>query len=347
MTTTAAARRERIVEFTAGDGLKCNLIHVTGDRPATKGPVVLVHGAGVRANIFRAPVQQTVVDYLIDNGYDVWLENWRASIDLAPNKWTLDQAALYDHPQAVKTIVRETGAAEVKAIIHCQGSTSFMMSAIAGLVPEVKVIVSNAVSLHTVVPKNAEPKLKFGMPAIKRLTDFLNPQWGRHAPTPVARLVDRLVRMTHRECDNGVCKHASFIYGAGHPTLWRHENLNDETHNWLSDEFAAVPLVFFEQMAACVEHGNLKSVEGHRELPEDFAKVAPRTEARMAFITGEKNDCFLPESQVRSFEHFERYRKSYHSLHIFPEYGHLDVFMGKNAWRDTFPAILNELDTPH
>ena len=58
--------------------------------------------------------------------------------------------------------MRETGATDVKAIIHCQGSTSFMMSAIAGLVPQVKTIVSNAVSLHTVVPKDGEGKLKYG-----------------------------------------------------------------------------------------------------------------------------------------------------------------------------------------
>ena len=40
----------------------------------------------------------------------------------------------------------------MKAVIHCQGSTSFTMSAVAGLVPEVKTIVTNAVSLHPVVP---------------------------------------------------------------------------------------------------------------------------------------------------------------------------------------------------
>jgi pimeloyl-ACP methyl ester carboxylesterase len=340
----ATQARERIVEFTAGDGFRCNLIHVTGEHPASRGPVVLVHGAGVRANIFRAPVRTTIVDYLIDRGYDVWLENWRASIDFAPNKWTLDQAAVFDHPEAIKTVVRETGATEVKAIIHCQGSTSFMMSAIAGLVPQVKTIVSNAVSLHTVVPKDGEGKLKYGMPMIGRITDYLNPQWGRHAPTPPARLVRMLVNMTHHECDNGVCKHASFIYGAGHPTLWRHENLNDETHNWLSDEFAEVPLTFFQQMAACVDHGSLKAVEGHAALPEDFAAVSPKTDARIAFVTGEQNACFVPESQVRSFDHFNRQRPGHHSLRVFPGYGHLDVFMGKDAARDTFPVIAEELE---
>jgi hypothetical protein len=129
--------------------------------------------------------------------------------------------------------------------------------------------------------------------------------------------------------------------------LWRHENLNDETHAWLSDEFAAVSVAFFEQMATCVESGNLKGVDGHRELPADFAKVVPQTDARVAFISGEQNACFLPESQVRSFNHFDKHRTGFHSLHLFPEYGHLDVFMGKNAWRDTFPVILEELEKPH
>ncbi len=129
--------REDVVPFRARDGFQCNLVHVQGETAPHKGPVLLVHGAGVRANIFRAPVKTTIVDYLIANGYDVWLENWRASIDLPPNTWTLDQAALYDHPEAVKTVVEQTGWDEIKALIHCQGSTSFMMSAVAGLVPQV------------------------------------------------------------------------------------------------------------------------------------------------------------------------------------------------------------------
>ncbi len=72
---------ERVVEFTAGDGLRCNVINVRGTS-AAKGPVLLVHGAGVRANIFRAPSGRNLVDLLVDEGWDVWLENWRASIEI-------------------------------------------------------------------------------------------------------------------------------------------------------------------------------------------------------------------------------------------------------------------------
>jgi len=335
---------ERVVPFRAGDGLSCNLIQVRGTQPPRKGPVLLVHGAGVRANLFRAPAPTTIVDYLLQQGYDVWLENWRASIDLPPNPWTLDQAALYDHPEAVKTIVKETGCDEVKAVIHCQGSTSFMMSALAGLVPNVTTIVSNAVSLHTVVPPWSVFKLNVLVPMMGLLTDYLNPQWGLAAPTLAAKIVSLITALTHHECDNAVCKQVSLTYGAGFPALWRHENLNDATHEWLKHEFAHVPVRFFRQMKHCVKRGHLVAVEGMKELPEDFAAQPPQTDARFAFFAGKMNHCFSPESQARTFEFLSGYRKNYHSLHILPDYGHLDVFWGMNAARDTFPLIGAELD---
>jgi pimeloyl-ACP methyl ester carboxylesterase len=338
---------ERIVPFVAGDGLPCNLIHVRGQREPRRGPVVLVHGAGVRANVFRPPVETTLVDLLIENGYDVWLENWRASIDLPPNPWTLDQAALYDHPEAVRTVVQQTGAKQVKAVIHCQGSTSFMMSAVSGLLPQVTTIVSNAVSLHPVVPTFSQFKLRFTLPILRLLTDELNPRWGLEAPNLPAKLVSLLVALTHHECDNAVCKQVSFTYGSGFPALWRHENLNEATHEWLKEEFASVPLTFFAQMARCVEKGSLVAVEEKNGLPHDFAAGPPRTDARITLLAGERNRCFLPESQVRTFEYLRPYLGDRCALHLLPDYGHLDVFLGRTAARDTFPIILSALEEPN
>jgi hypothetical protein len=335
---------ERLVPFRSGDGFDCNLLHVRGPNPSSKGPVLLVHGAGVRANIFRAPVRTTVVDYLLEQGYDVWLENWRGSIDLKPNPWTLDQAAAYDHPHAVKVVVKETGWQEIKAVIHCQGSTSFMMSALAGLVPEVKTIVSNAVSLHTVVPSFSKLKLYYALPFISLVTPYLNPQWGVNAPTVAAKMISLMVAIAHHECNNPVCKQVSFTYGSGFPALWSHENLNEVTHEWLKQEFAKVPITFFRQMAHCVRRGHLVSVEGKKELPQDFTAQPPMTDARFAFFAGINNLCFLPESQKQTYAFFNSHRKNYHSLHLIPNYGHLDIFMGQNAAKDVFPVIAAELD---
>ena len=340
----AATSRDRVVPFTAGDGMQLNLIHVTTDRAPTKGPVLLVHGAGVRANIFRAPVRTTLVDLLLEAGYDVWMENWRASIDFPANQWTLDQAAVHDHPAAVAKVVEETGASEVRAVIHCQGSTSFMMSAVAGLVPQVSTVVSNAVSLHPVVPSVAGLKHKVAVPATAMLTPYLNPQWGLNPRSLLEKTLVGLVKATHHECDNIVCRFASFTYGVGFPTLWRHENLNDETHEWLSQEFGAVPLTFFKQIGRGLRAGRLVSQDLTGRLPADMTAQPPKTDARFAFFAGEMNRCFTPESQVRTHAWFRKHRPGgSDSLHLIPDYAHLDIFMGKDAGRDVLPKIVEEL----
>jgi pimeloyl-ACP methyl ester carboxylesterase len=337
--------REEVVPFAAGDGVGLNLIHLSNGRSAGRPPVLLVHGAGVRANIFRAPSGGTLVDALVKEGYDVWLENWRASIDVPRRRWTLDDAAVHDHPAAVRTVLEQTGADEVRAVIHCQGSTSFMMSAVAGLVPDVSVVVSNAVSLHPVVNRLARLKLRWMIPPTARVMGYLDPQWGvTGAPWLLPKLIAGWVKVTHRECDDMVCKLSSFTYGTGAPTLWRHENLNRATHEWLRGEFADVPLSFFEQILASVEAGHLVAADSHPALPDSFVDAPPRTDARFAFFAGELNACFAPESQRRTHAWFDRQDPGRHTVTVLPNYGHLDVFMGAHAAHDVFPLMLSELE---
>lgn len=339
MTTT----NTDIIPVTADDGTILNLHHVTGERPPTRGPVVLVHGAGVRANIFRPPGQTTLVDMLVDDGWDVWLENWRASIDVAPNTWTLDEAAVYDHPALIRTVVAETGADTVKAVVHCQGSTSFAMSAAAGLLPEVTTIVSNAVSLHPRIPGISNAKIKTFTPAVGRFTQYISPRWGLDAPNLLAKAVVGVVRLTHHECDNIVCRMVSFTYGVGYPCLWSHENLSDGTHDWITGEFADVSIAFFRQMADSVQRGHMVSVGDLPQLPRSFAAGPPQTDARFVLFAGRDNKCFLPASQEATFEFLDGHHRGYHALHVVPNYGHLDMFLGERAHIDVFPQILQEL----
>jgi len=342
---------ERVIPFTAGDGRALNLVHLQGPRPPSRGPVLLVHGAGVRANIFRPPVAMHFADALLAQGHDVWLENWRASIDLPPCDWTLDQAALYDHPAAVRTVLDHSGAASLQAVIHCQGSTSFTMSAVAGLLPQVSHIVSNAVSLHPQVCTASRLKSQLAVPLVGWLTDRLDPRWGDGlgdgAERWVPRALRRLVELTHPECDNGVCRFASFTYGTGFPVLWRHENLSAAVHDWIRGEFAAVPLSFFRQMAASLEAGHMVRSQALPGLPADYAATPPRCDTRFTFVAGRRNDCFQWQSQRASFDWFNRHQPGRHALQVFEDYGHLDVFIGQHAARDTFPVMLAALASAH
>src|SRR5207237_242851 len=61
---------ERVVPFRSRDGFEANLVNVRANDRPEKGPILLVHGAGVRANIFRAPSGENLVDVLVAAGYD-------------------------------------------------------------------------------------------------------------------------------------------------------------------------------------------------------------------------------------------------------------------------------------
>lgn len=57
-TVTRADHVTEVIPFPARDGTPLTLVHVTSAAPADsgapeKGPVLLVHGAGVRAELFR------------------------------------------------------------------------------------------------------------------------------------------------------------------------------------------------------------------------------------------------------------------------------------------------------
>ena len=305
--------------------------------------MLLVHGAGVRANIFRAPIESNLVDVLAGQGFDVWLLNWRASIDLPANQWNLDQAAAHDHPRAVAKVVELTGADSIQAVIHCQGSTSFMMAAAAGLLPQVRTIVSNAVSLHPVIPRLARWKIEYLHSPMRFVTRYLDCRWGNEAPDLIASAMVGYVKATHHECDNTVCRMSSYTFGVGKPTLWSHDLLDDATHEWVKQEFGFAPITFFRQMSSCVRAGQLVSLDPSLGLPARFADQAPRTDARIVLMAGAENRCFKVESQERTFDFLERRGSGRYELHVFPRYGHLDVFIGQDAATDIFPTVVNAL----
>lgn len=342
--TQQARRTERIVRFTAGDGAPLNLINIC-DRP-TMGPVLLVHGSGVRANLFRPPVETSIVDALIQAGYDVWLENWRASIDFDQYQWTLDEAAVFDHPAAVRTVLEETGADSLKAIVHCQGSTSFCMSAAAGLLPEVETIVSSAVSFHPVVPRLSALKMRALYPVAASVFSSLNSDWATRPDDVPSMLYAGFANVVHRGCDVPECKLISEMYGSGSQALWRHDNLNDETHRvFIPREFGEVPMSFFKQMRASVFAGQMVSTgELDHRLPARFADQAPRTDARFVFFTGSQNRTFDAGAQLASYQWMSSVSTQRHALHLFEGYSHLDVFLGKAASQDIFPTLISELN---
>jgi hypothetical protein len=334
-----------VIPFRAGDGLPLRLTHFRGDAEPAKGPVLLIAGTGVRGAIFSsAPAPQTMVDALVGAGYDVWVEDWRASIDFPPRPYTLDQAAVFDHPAAVREVRARTGAESIKALVHCQGSTSFTMSALAGLVDDVRTVVSNAVSLHPTVTRLSRTKLSLLTPVASRIFDGADPQWAVRAPTPARKALAAWVGLVRRDCDEPACAMSTYIYGYGRDVLWRHANLDEATHHWVTREFGYVPFSFFRQILASVKRGHLVPADDLPALPASFTETEPPRDQLWTFVAGDRNVCFTPEGQERSHRWFREHSPQDHGLVSLPGYSHLDVFFGRQAPKETFPAILAALE---
>jgi hypothetical protein len=336
--------RRRILAVRALDGRALTLHHIRGEARPTEGPVLLLHGTGVRAEIFYgAPLPDSLVDALVRSGFDVWLGNWRGSIDLPECEYTLDDVARFDHPALVATVLNETGAQTLKAVVHCQGSTSFALACAGGLVPEVTDVVSNAVSFHVDVPRLSKLRMKLLLPGMRLGFPGFDPQWAIRPTAFRARLLALVARAVRRECREPVCQMANFTYGVGGNVLWDHANIDPPTHRWIAREFGSVPTSFFKQMSRCTDAGHLVTVDGAAELPADAVAAPPRDRPRWTLVAGSANRCFLPSSQRRTFAWLDRLEPGRHALVEVPGYTHLDLFFGRDAHRDVYPRVVEAL----
>jgi hypothetical protein len=325
----------------------------------TRGAVLLVPGSGVRAEMYYGqPVGPSCAEDLLRRGYDVWVESWRASIDLPPNPYTLDHAAMIDHPLAVTKIldVREQEGAEdatLKAVVHCQGSISFMMAAVAGRLDErVTHIVSSAVSLFIDVTASTWLKQRLAMPLVSAMFVGLDAQWGIRPSTPTAGGFAALAKRMERHCGNPTCQVANYMYGSGWDVLFRHVDgegnpwVADVVHEWTGREVGYTPLSLIRQVAQSTRHGYVvPSASPPPGTPSAYLARPPQTRAQITFIAGDHNNMFRWQGQHRAKRFFdEAARPGQADFVVLPGFGHLDTFWGRTAPQVSFEVIAAGLE---
>jgi pimeloyl-ACP methyl ester carboxylesterase len=293
--------------------------------PTDRQPVVLIPGVGTGTGYYLPPGQTGLPQTLIMAGYDVWLLDWRAH---ANTPWTIEDVAAEDIPDAISQVAAVTHR-PVKVVAHCIGAIATMRAAVEGHLPAVTTLITNAVSLHPLIPRASYVRMRALVPLSWSYPTFLNPQWGKGTPGFWPTLFRLSARYGLSGCGDPTCRLIRWLYGE----VWDHKNLTDATHHWLLSQFHQVPVSFYQHLSGCIR-------EGHMDLPEHA-----RTEARCVFLAGETNRCFVPRSQILSYlwmqEHSERQD---HRLYVKKGYGHLDMFVGEYAERDIFPTIVKELE---
>jgi cholesterol oxidase len=325
--------------FSTSDGVQLRLTRYQGGR---KGPVVLVHGLGVSSSIFSIDTIDTnLLEYLFANGFDVWLLDFRASIDLpcAAAQFTADDVATKDYPAAVQQVCQLTGATSLQMVVHCYGATTFTMAMCAGL-RCVRSAVISQISAHIVVP--IANRIRTGL----HLPDFLdklgikdlNAYTDTHEDW-ANKLYDKALALypVGERCQNPVCHRITFMYAP----LYRHEQLNEATHQALHEMFGIANITSFEGLGLMARKGHIVAANG----AEDYLPHLDRLAIPITFIHGEENECFLPEStEITCKVLSEKNGANLYKRYVIPGYGHIDCIYGKNAANDVYPHISEHLN---
>ena len=327
--------------FNSLDGVPLLLTRYKG---GSKGPVILAHGLGVSSKIFTIDTIETnLTEYLVANGYDVWLLDFRVSIDLPASHMesTADDVAKFDYPAAVAKVKEETGADTVQMLVHCYGSTTFFMSMLAGL-QGVRSIVCSQIANNVIAVPVTQGKAALHLPNVmeKMGISSLTAYTDTHADWK-EKLFNEALKMYpvqfKEHCDDPVCHRITFLYSL----LYEHAQLNEATHQALHEMFGMANIQALEHLSLLVRTKHLVDAKGD----EVYMTHLDRLKLPICFIHGAENDCFLPVSTELTYNALREVNGTHlYTRHVIPGYGHIDCIYGKNAVQDVYPHMLEHLE---
>ncbi|MFZ2160910.1 MAG: alpha/beta hydrolase [Sideroxyarcus sp.] len=338
--------------FNTADGLTLQLTRFK--RADCDDVVLLVHGLTSSSDMFIMPEHQNLVQTLLDQGYgDVWtLEHrgsGRFSYNLARHRYTFDDIALFDHPAALDELRRHTGNRRIHIIAQCVGALTISMSLFGKTIQGISSVILNSVALTPNVSPWAKMKLAVGPWACENLLgiEYMDPSWRRKAGWSVGKLLALGADLVHKECDSPECHMLSFMWGDGRPSLFNHANLAPETHERLGDLFGGTGVHYYRHVLKMVKNNNTAvkyapSDPRYAALPDDYFHYAAEITTPILFSQGQDARIFM-DSNILCHQRLEKISPGRHQLHVFPGYGHQDVFIGKNAHEDIFPRLITFL----
>jgi len=318
-------------------------LRLTRYRGGKKGPVLLSHGLGVSSMIFSTDTIETnLVEYLCANGYDCWLLDYRASIELpvSNSQFSGDEIARFDYPAAVKRVRELSDCDTIDVIAHCFGSTTFTMAMLNGLTG-VRSAVCSQVMAHVESPLLTQLKTGLHIPGLLENlglstlnSDAKQKQnWWEDAFDKALRLYPGDFRDS-----NPVSRRISFLYGP----LYKLDQLNNTTYGALHEMFGVANISSFKHLALMVREGKIVTADGKDSYIPNIKNLA----IPITIIHGAENQCYLPKSTELTFDLMrENNKRILYNRHLIPGYGHIDCIFGKNAVRDVYPYILQHLET--
>lgn len=330
-----------VFNFEAKDGLPLRLTRYQG---GSKGPVMLVHGLGVSSKIFSIDtIDQNLVEALHAEGFDVWLIDYRMSVELASadEKFNGDEVAENDFQPAIDTIRAECRVSEIDVVAHCFGGTTISMALLNGL-QGVRSLVISQVGPDVVAHRSNVLKSKLRLPKVLDIlgVDDLTADTDSEESW-IGKVYNTLLRLYPNDKEDRttdpVSNRITFMYGQ----LYELDQLNPATFQALHEMFGVANINAFRHLSRMILDQKVVSFQG-----EDIymAHMKARMAIPMTFIHGAENACYLPESTERTFNQLRKLNPATnYRRHVIPNYGHIDCIFGKRASFDVYPLIIQHL----
>jgi cholesterol oxidase len=328
-----------IFYFDASDGVQLRLTRYQG---GSRGPVLLSHCIGVSQRMYSTDTVDTnLLEYLYENGYDIWLLDHRLSIELpaAYRQSTMDDVATKDYPAAVSKALELSRAKNLQVVAHGVGSSTFTMAMLAGL-QGVRAAVCSQVSTDLLVPSLNLFK-SYLTPAAKAFGIRLLDTYTDGEASPFSHAYNWAIKFypmeTEERCKNPVCQRISGLFG----NLYEHAQLNAATHCALHEIFGVVNLRAMAQLSRISIARHLVNAAGENV----YLPYLNRLAIPIVFIHGAENVCVLPKSTELALDRLTKANgPGLYQRHLIPNYAHVDCILGKNAVNDVYPLILSHLN---
>ncbi|KAI1376514.1 FAD/NAD(P)-binding domain-containing protein [Hypoxylon crocopeplum] len=323
----------------------------------------MIPGASVDHQIFALPtIRYNAVNYFCRAGYRVFVTVHRIGmLMVAQNNWTtfdtrLDFKACLEK---IRTDFTEPGKEPepVYTIAHCMGSVAFSTGLLDGAIPAkwIKGITCSQVFMNPIW--NTMNMLKIVALPIPgdRLYKWLAGDWFSFSTGKSDSLfqkgLNELLRLMPDErkemCNNASCHRCTMALGR----CWNHRNLNEATHRQIDKFFGGVSMALMHVLMKQGYEGGVMANGPLFERLDTRANIRKLKGIPILLFAGRDNAVLSTESTERTYEILTdtfgqgddasgiQYRRR-----VVPDYGHLDCWMGRNAWKDVYPFIREEID---
>jgi hypothetical protein len=345
------------VEIVASDGV-CSRMHIwepthfpDNDRKNIRN-LFMIPGASVDHQIFARPtIPYNAVNYFTRAGYRVFITVHRIGQNMiAGSNWTTFDARL-DLRACLEHIRRTQGPDKIYTIAHCMGSVAFSSGLLDGTIPAdwILGISCSQVFMNPVWGPANMAKVMMGPVPMDRLYSLFAGSWfscsTSHNDTLVQKALNQVLRLypqSRREmCNNAACHRTSLVFGR----CWNHSNLNEATHRQIDRFFGGVNMRMLNLLMRMGYEGHAMSNAPVYERLTSDENIARLKGIPFLLWVGRDNAVLSPEATERTYETLcDMFEDGEYKRKVVPGYGHLDGWMGRNAWKDVYPFVREEVD---